>query len=432
MRILCSGDLHIGRGSSKIPAYGDRSFSCSATWDRIVDSAIDHKVGLVLLSGDLVDRANRRYEAYGALERGVNRLIKHKIRTCAVAGNHDFDVLPVIARNLDPHYFTLLGKNGEWEETTVDFEGESALRLVGWSFPKNEVRYNPLESYNISSDGVLPVLGMLHTELDTKESKYAPVAVHDLQRQDVALWLLGHIHIPQIIRSSLGQIVLNPGSPQAMDPGECGPHGPYIVEILGNRVLEPVQLRLSSVVYNYFDIDVGGINDELQCQSRIRQELHTRLTAENGDNDALRVASYRIKITGATPLHSSMNKILQNLESDQLRSGEINLHLERIEIDTKPPVKLTQLSEGKDILASLARILLSIEQGVVADEYKDLLRNTQRKLKDVQESSSYVGVSRDRTDNSDDDTPDETIAIECLQVECRNLLAALLAQKEAK
>lgn len=432
MRILCSGDLHIGRGSSKIPVTGDRAFTCSATWDRLVDCAITNKAGLVLLSGDLVDRANRRYEAYGALERGIIKLSEHGIRTCAVAGNHDFDVLPAVARNLDPQHFTLLGKNGEWENTRIEIDGRPVVELTGWSFPKNVVGYSPLDSFSISSGGDVPVIGLLHTELETKESRYAPVPLADLQRHDVALWLLGHVHAPNVKRGGSGQVVLNPGSPQAMDPGEHGSHGPFLIEISGGVVSDPVQVQLSTVLYGSLEIDVDGIEDELQCHSRIRQELQTRLDADAQDSHSLSVASYRVKITGETLLHSGMGKILAEIEPDQLRSGDASLHIERVKIETRPPVDLPQLAEGRDVLATLAKVLVSIDLGTVASDYQDLLRDTRRKLEEIHESAPYVGISGHRTENSEDNTPDDSIATEHLRTECRNMLAALLAQREAR
>src|SRR5690554_238804 len=88
VRVLCAGDLHIGRRSSKLPeSYSSADHGCAGAWDAIVDAALAKKVDVVALSGDLVDRANRYFEAIGPLERGLRQLAEQGIDTYAVAGN---------------------------------------------------------------------------------------------------------------------------------------------------------------------------------------------------------------------------------------------------------------------------------------------------------------------------------------------------------
>ena len=76
-RILCLGDLHLGLLPSRLPAEvidspeERRKASTAAVWLRAVEAAIDRRVGLVLLSGDVVDRDNRYFEAFGSARGGV-------------------------------------------------------------------------------------------------------------------------------------------------------------------------------------------------------------------------------------------------------------------------------------------------------------------------------------------------------------------------
>ena len=90
MKILFSGDLHLGRCSSRLPQGADRrDFSCSSTWDEIVNLAINRDAALVLLSGDIVDENDKFFDAIGPLERGLQKLIEHEIRTLVVASNSE-------------------------------------------------------------------------------------------------------------------------------------------------------------------------------------------------------------------------------------------------------------------------------------------------------------------------------------------------------
>ncbi len=63
VRILVSGDLHMGRQPTHLPEGIDgRRLSASAGWLRLVEAAISEQVHAVVLSGDLIDRENRNAE----------------------------------------------------------------------------------------------------------------------------------------------------------------------------------------------------------------------------------------------------------------------------------------------------------------------------------------------------------------------------------
>src|SRR5688572_5171381 len=101
LRILCTGDLHVGRRPSRLAEHIDaRRCSCASVWNDIVEYALRERIDLLLVSGDWVDRENRFYEAFGPIERGLRVLDGAGIDTVAVAGNHDFDVLPRLADQL--------------------------------------------------------------------------------------------------------------------------------------------------------------------------------------------------------------------------------------------------------------------------------------------------------------------------------------------
>ena len=63
IRILCTGDLHLGRHPSRLPSVMEE-LSVRATWDRFVGYAISQRVDAVALTGDLIDRANRFYRGF--------------------------------------------------------------------------------------------------------------------------------------------------------------------------------------------------------------------------------------------------------------------------------------------------------------------------------------------------------------------------------
>src|ERR1700761_9763949 len=138
-RVLCSADLHVGRGPSRIGALDPASASCAAMVGHLVRMAIDLRVDAVALAGDLVDRANHYFEAFGPLLEGLKKLSQAEIDVVCVGGNHDFDVLPRLAADLKSDRLHFLGAGGKWETATLrrptaqNPNGEPYLNLVGWS-----------------------------------------------------------------------------------------------------------------------------------------------------------------------------------------------------------------------------------------------------------------------------------------------------------
>lgn len=379
MKLLCAGDLHIGRRPTRLPASVDcRPLSCARAWEAIVEYAVDQRVDILALSGDVVDQSSKVYEAVGPLERGLLRLREAGITTVAVAGNHDYDVLPQLARVIDDPSFRLLGAGGAWERTTVTTRGGETLHVDGWSFPAEQVRDNPLAGYDLRPDGDTPVLGLLHAELDVAESRYAPVPLKDLQTRPLTLWLLGHIHAPKLHRAAHGPPVLYPGSPQPMDPGEPGVHGVWLADLRPLAPAEPRQIPLASVRYAGIAVDVDGVESVDELHVRVNERLREGIPAlvrESGGR--LRYLSLRLHVSGATPLHRRIERELRNLAEDfEWRGGEASAYVERVTSATRPARDLEALSRGDDAVAVLARLAAALSSGAPDPDTESLLDAT--------------------------------------------------------
>jgi DNA repair protein SbcD/Mre11 len=424
MRILCTGDIHIGRRASRIPDGIDSArFSTAAAWEAVVDAAIRERVDLLALSGDVVDRANRYFEAFGPLERGLRQLVEAGIDTVAVTGNHDFDVLPQLQRGAAGERLHLLGAGGRWERWTLHSGGEPTLHVDGWSFPSQHVRHSPLDMYPQPPDDGLPVLGLLHADLDQPASPYAPVTLAQLTRQPVSFWLLGHIHHPSL-QHGIGAPVLYPGSPYAMDPGESGPHGPWLVELSPGRAPQARQLPISPVRYEPLPIAIDGLDDLETVSGAVAGTAQVRLTELAATNGDLECVAFRVTVTGRTTLHSAVPKLLDDLRSDfQLTSGQLQGFVEKLTIDTRPALVLSELVQRSDPPGALARTLRALEADDYAVACCQLLDDTLARLRAVERQHVYAGIA-------DTSTLDRAVAREHLLREGYRLLDSLVAQRE--
>ena len=422
VRILCTGDIHIGRQSSKTLS----SWRTADAWNAIVELAIREQVDLLAISGDLIDMDGKHYEAFGPVASGLHRLAEAGIETVAITGNHDWDVLPRIAQQSGMEHLHLIGAGGTWQRHTVMRNGSPVLHVDGWSFPAEHVHFSPLTSYPAQPDDDVPVLGMVHGEVHAATSNYAPVSLASLWNSKPQFWLLGHIHAPQLFPGPGVTSALYPGSPFAMDPGEPGVHGAWLLQWDAGAFEAPVLVPLSPVQYLNRDLDVAGIETDdafiAACHRAMRDAGQDALDRQPGTS--LQEVSLRLHCHGATPAHASFehwaNRFLAQVEP--LGVETIVVNPEKVTVAVTPPVNLESLADGHDPLAETARFLLSLEGEELAEPYASVLQHT---------IASFKGISADANFALLEPDPEpEMRARDALRTQGWKLLSALMATRE--
>jgi len=439
MRILCTGDLHLGRQASKVPQAaqgGGGPFSTRAMWHDLVDYAVDEQVDCVALSGDVVDQDNRWFEAVGPLADGLLKLGEAGIDTFAVAGNHDVEVLPKLADSLVSERFHLLGRGGTWEQLEVARDGHRVLRVQGWSFPERYYDKNPLDDYPFTQDADIPTLALLHTDLDAARSRYAPVRREELERQPVALWLLGHIHVPNWREGSPARPgVLMPGSALAMDPGETGPHGPWLVEIDAAHRATARHVELSRVRYETLDVELDAVDEPGQLESHVTRMVREAVQHWIDEATRLEYVSLRLRLTGRTPFVGDVARnVVPHVNDLELSIGGVRVVVERASDETAPAVDLIELSRAKDPPGELAKLLLELEThtttaGERSAECESLVGSALAAMENVFDHRVYADVACPNL-RGNDERPTECDAHDELVRQGRRLLHTMLSQKE--
>ncbi len=371
MRVLLSGDIHIGRRSSRLPSDADvRATSSTAAWHALVQCAIGQHADVLALSGDIVDQTNGFWEAYGPLEKGLQQLREAGIHVVAVCGNHDHAALPQIAGALPDGLLTLLGVGGRWQRHTIERGGE-LLHVDGWSFNAPHVRHDPLTSYSPAHSGGTPVLGLLHADLDQPGSVYAPVRLADLGATPVSLWLLGHVHCRALHHAGGSTPVLYPGSPNPLDPGEPGEHGAFMVELSPGKPVAPQFIPLARVRYHTSTMDVSDVQDAAVFRTRLPQ--HVRQCAEDLCAPPLQYLSLRVHLAGRTSLGRELEHEGRLLADElDMEVNGVRVCVEKVELHTRAAHNLESLAAGSDAASHLARLLLALENGTVPGEFGEL------------------------------------------------------------
>lgn len=365
--LLCVGDIHLGRKPSRIPAdladsgVPSGALSPAAAWRRVVQVAQERGVDAVVLAGDVVESDNRFFEAYGPLHAGVQQLLSAGIPVIGVAGNHDVEVLPRLAAELEG--FVLLGAGGRWETHVVQGRDGSAVRLLGWSFPARRVTTSPLDTVPRGDTGDLPLIGLLHCDLDGRGGPYAPVSSAALQAAPGDAWLLGHIHQPSIRPGARPCGYL--GSLTGLDPSEVGQRGAWLLTAGGPGQVLLERLPVAPLRWERVDVDLANVTfgDDLEpaIVAAVRG-AHVRLASELGDTRAI---GCRVHLVGACPAHRAVVQALAVRDPRTLRIplDDRVYFVESVEDDARQALDLAALAAGSDPPGLLARLLLALERG---------------------------------------------------------------------
>tara|TARA_B110000438_G_scaffold97189_1_gene96299 strand:- start:581 stop:1837 length:1257 start_codon:yes stop_codon:yes gene_type:complete len=375
MKILMTGDLHMGRGSSKFPELEPQtSIDC---WHAIVQEAVERSVDLVLLSGDIVDRRNCYFESYMPLQTGIARLTDNGIMTIAVAGNHDFKVLPKLTENMNGEKFRLLGIGGVWEEFVFRCDSET-LAVTGWSFPRSHVEISPLDSFPETKSSCDYHIAMVHGDLNATGSKYAPLSLRKMEELEEYHWLLGHVHKSELRSIKHDRWVLYPGSPQALDPGEPLHHGVWVWDTESQD--DPKSVPMSSVCYQPLRINVSTCEDTDEILDYVISQIKTNAESLiNESHQRMRAVNYRIEVVGECDDPAEVEESLRKQSRNDLPFKGVQAYIEHLRVNVLPRLDKDKLRTQKTVLARAFNLLEILESGNCDVEIKQLLDVIQKR-----------------------------------------------------
>ncbi len=424
LTLMVTGDLHLGRHPTKIPGVIDgKIFSPGSVWQDTVDAACRRAADAIVVSGDLIDQDNSFFEAWGPFESGLQRLAEADIPVFMVAGNHDSQVLEKFLNSMGDLNCRLIGRNGNWERVTIEKDGKIVLNLDGWSYPTRNVHENPLDEYEFEPSSY-PTLGLLHTEYDRPGSEYAPTKAEDLKKLPVDGWLLGHIHKPEL--HCKDPLILNPGSPQPLNPTETGIHGPWELTVKASGGLETRQIPLATIEYVNLTVDVSKLTQPENLVILIKETLQNWQEETAVSKGKLRAYSARLTLVGETEFQRQINRLIrEKKDSFRFELRGIEVFVEKIKDNTMPCLDLKDLATGDSPVGRLAELLLSLEKEGAALPDK-LLEQTKSSLEKVTERHYYKPLRR----SSRLDKPDSERIAEIIRQQGYLLIRELLSQKE--
>lgn len=372
--ILAIGDIHLGTACSGLPealsSWGldPNAITPAAALEMSVEFAIDRKIDAVLFAGDIVESTNARFEAILPLENAIRRLLDEGVQVIAVAGNHDVEALPRLAKLIDG--FELLGAHGRWEAQTIMKNGSSVAEIVGWSFGDRFVRQSPVAQLLAEplepTSAQVPRIGLLHADLDASGGHYAPIRQIELDNTGYDAWLLGHIHKPSL-ESLAARKGRRPsgylGSLVGLDPSETGPHGPWLLRVSQDRALQLEHIPLAPLRWEHVPLSVEGLEHVDDVPDRLLNEAE-KMVRRLGESAVAPLAlGLRVRLTGISPCYEDIRQ--------RVVAGEWNglgrvvegtaVFVNKVSDGMTLRLDLAEISRGDDPAALMARRLLILE-----------------------------------------------------------------------
>jgi len=419
IKILCTGDIHLGRTPTRLKTdeHNSELFSPRHVLQKTVSLAKEMKVDMVALTGDLLEHSGAYLEAYSALYNGVHALQKSNIPIYAVAGNHDFDSLKRLHKDFPD--FNLLGTTNGWDEKIVRLR-ETPLRIQGKSFLSSHSRTNPLLDYQPPGDEI-PTIALLHCDVGSAQSDYAPVQLQDLKDRAPTAWLLGHIHKAECISAT--PLILYPGSLQPLDPGETGVHGPWLIEVDNHLSARAVQYPLATVRYETIEVALKK-EEQKELSPLIAEQLRKWHEANNAYLVNVNTLACRILLSGQIEYHNHIPSLIEKLENNNSFPFEnVNYFIEKCIDKTTPAISLDKTAKHKDLPGLLARKLIILRDGQPEGEYKQLIREAKQKMSALGRNASFTPLYMA------DPPAEETVRTALIQAG-QFVISELISQKE--
>nr|AGF93381.1 metallophosphoesterase [uncultured organism] len=425
IKLLCTADLHLGRHPTRIPEeFDSREFSPISVWEKIVKKAINLGVDAVVITGDIIDKENRFFEAFGPLEAGIKKLEKEEVFLFGVAGNHDVEALKKLNQNIDSEYFNLLGLGGEWESKTISKNNQDVLEIIGWSYPRKSFSLNPLKKLDFEAKDY-PTLGLIHSELDNPSSNYAPVSREGLQSLGLTCWILGHIHQSFLINNNFS-FILNPGSPLPLNPGEPGEHWVWEVTLNSKSDYKIDKHKLNPLQYLKLNIDISSLENIEKITSFISEKLRNQLKNKDFliENELILV---RLILSGSTRLSRDIEVVKESIiEELELNIKGVKILIEKIINKTELNINLEKYTDQQNQMGLLADYINKIKMGETEKLPQELIEKVEKKMWEVYKANAYKPL---RSQN-EIEPPSSQEIISILEEEGYNILRTLWKQKE--
>lgn len=286
LTLLHAADLHLDTPFRALPPQEAalRRREQRQVLDALRDLALERRVDLVLLAGDLFDSQQTYPETLELLSRTLGEL---PCPVCIAPGNHDYwsPDSPYALRSWpsNVHIFT------QGAVTALPFP-ELGATVYGCAFTGPFREDDPLQNFTAPEDGLLHI-GLFHGEVG-KQSRYAPIDPERLTHSSLDYVALGHIH-----NARLEPNWAYPGCPQGRGFDELGDKGVCLVTLSPHTAPQVEFVPLPGPRYLWLTLPLDGAPPEESLAAALAGHGgdYVRLTL-TGESESLDLPALRARL----------------------------------------------------------------------------------------------------------------------------------------
>jgi exonuclease SbcD len=357
LRVLHAADLHIDSPMRGLVAYDGAPVEAIRAATRnamreLVAVAIERRVHLVLISGDLYDGTWRDYNTGLFVVAQLSKLHEVGIPVVIVLGNHDAQSQLTRRLRLPPSAKVLDAARPERLVLR-----ELGVTVNGQSYATRSVEQDLSVEFPEADEGALNI-GMLHTCFDGSfgHDAYAPCTLEGLRSKRYDYWALGHVHQHHVVSND--PMIVFPGNLQGRHVRETGPKGASLVTF---RDREPIleQLELAVVRFEHIRVDVAGASSMDEVLDTCRDELaavRRRVTMP---------LAIRVELVGATALSGMLRSRAEQLTNEvramALALGGAGVWIEKVVVATTKTRSVPQAG-SEAVTEAVAAVLAELQR----------------------------------------------------------------------
>ena len=357
VRVLHIADLHIDSPMHGLVPYDDAPVDVILKATRTalklaVSDAIQEKVHLVVIAGDLYDGNWRDYNTGIFVVNQLAELNDAGIPVAIVLGNHDAESVVTKQLRLPPN--THLFSSSRSETWVVD---EVGVAVHGQSYAEKATFTDLAAQYPAADSGLINI-GLLHTCFNGQlgHEPYAPCTLDDLRSKTYDYWALGHVHSYSVI--SEDPLVVFPGNLQGRSIRETGPKGVCLVTFEDRH--PTVQRLIKDVVqWEHIQLDLSSAKTIDDCLDQCRDEL-LRVVASGSD-----VFAIRVEFGGATVANQALRAHREQLSAEVRilanNLGGAEIWIEKVTVSTTPPTGKVDFT-GDGVAGEIGRVLIELRE----------------------------------------------------------------------
>jgi DNA repair exonuclease SbcCD nuclease subunit len=329
LKILHTADIHLG---AKFSGLGNKGASqreqLRTTFRNVIATAIDDRVNIVLIAGDLFDSNQQPQRNIDLVIEQFNLLGSNNIPVCLISGTHDSFDSSSVYKKVDfegrcPNLKIFADENTSYKE----YPGLD-LTVYGKPNLSNRSSISPLKGLKRSTSSKFHIAiahGSLYIPEKIAEDDHV-FRLEEVQASGMNYLALGHWH--RVYRCPAEPPAWYSGPPEWI-PGQTEKGGVLLVSLsdAGEVNVEPKKLGLRD--YDEVEIDMSAIQDLAKLKARISEGAHQNLVRK-ATLKGLRDAEF---IINPEELETELGEKffhLSVMDKSHPRSGEVAENEERL------------------------------------------------------------------------------------------------------